>query len=746
MSDPTPHYLLNALAGWRAASPDNAVLAQVGKVLSLQALPGSERPLVDAAGSLGGLQAAVGVAVDSRDRVYILDAQACVLKRFDPCMQQFVTLPCIGGTGGNPRQFSAPHGLAVSCADDIYVADTGNCRVQIFSAKGLALRGIWGPFKVSLTAAGITVAPAIPTRVMPFAGSNCQAQMNWPPGIWQPWDIVVSQRHWAYVSDYANGLIHVFDPQGCWRTAYTGAGATSPPLVKPTRLALDRAGRIYVVQENQNCVVVLAANGEFVSKVHQPDEIKGRFCPIAVAVDVNGNLCLSDCVTRRIYFYQPDGDGGWRPFKCCGSTSAFAASLLYDRSGNPLYADGAQRVCQLTLPAAYQKAGTYYSEALDSKTYRCVWHRVWLAGSVPSGTSVTVDTLTAESMKSIDEITSLPQSRWATNQTDTDTTCANWDCMIQSPPGRYLWLRLTFSGNGTATPVIEKMKIYYPRASSLQYLPAVYRADPVSSDFLDRFLSIFDTIRGKTSDQVTTIARYFDPKATPAGKKNSGTPDFLSWLASWLGMSLQHNWSVAKRRELVRQAHRLYALRGTPKGLRLHLELYAGLKPRILEQFRLRRWLFLNNSKLGDCTTVYGDAVMNRLQVGVNSRIGSFQLVDYGDPRLDLFNAYAHRFLVVVPRWPGAGESDRQALLQIIEMAKPAHTIGTLEWAEPRMRVGIQGFIGVDTVIGKYPLGVIEGQGKLGYDTVLGTPGESQTPRPLRIGGDTRLGCNTILN
>ena len=733
------HYLLNRLAGWRMAPSSDAVLAQGGKALSLTALPGSERPLVDAAGSLGGLQAAIGVSGDSQDRVYILDGADCLIKRYDPCLQLFLTLPCIGGSGGEPRQFRNPHGLAISHADDIYVADTGNWRVQVFCSQGLVLRSIWGPLKVTQSAAGITVAPAIPSLTAPKTGPYCEAQGELPPGTWQPWDIAISPRRWAYVSDYANGLIHVFDSQGKWRSAYTGAGPSSPQFVKPTRLALDKDGRIYVVQEGQSSVVVLDASGKFAGTVNQPDEITGRFRPTAVAVDVNGNLCLSDCVTRRIYFYQPDGDGGWCPFRCCGSASVFAASLMYDRSGNPLYTDGATRVCQLASAAAYPTQGTYYSQPLDSTIYQCLWHRVWLAGSVPTGTSVTVDTFTSES-----PLVS-PGTRWATNQTDTGTTDGKWDCLIRSPPGRYLWLRLTLSGDGSATPAIEKAKIYYPRASSLQYLPAVYREDPLSSDFLDRFLSIFDTIRGRTSDQITTIARYFDPMAAPAGKKTAGT-DFLSWLASWLGMTLQNNWPVERRRQLVRQAHQLFALRGTPEGMRLHIELYTGLRARILEQFRLRRWLFLNSSNLGDCTTVFGASVMSRLQVGVNSTIGSFQLVDYGNPDFDLFNAYAYRFLVVVPRWPGAGDSDLLAIQQIIDMAKPAHTIGELQWEEPRLRIGIQASIGMDTMIAKYPLGVITGQGTLGYDTVLGTPGQNPLRSPIRIGGESRMGCNARLN
>ena len=747
MIDRAPHFLLDGLAGWRAASLDNTVLASGGESLTMQPLPGSLRPLLDPEGSFGGLQMAIGVAVDSEDRVYILDGQTCLVKRFDRCHQRFVTLPCIGGCGQEPRQFRSPHGFAISCCDNIYIADTGNRRVQIFSIKGLALRDIWGPLQVhSSTAVGITVTRATPPATFATASPDCAGELAFPRGTWQPWDVAVSGRNWTYVSDYANGLIHVFDPHGCWRNAYKGADDSNPQLVKPTRLTLDREGRIYVIQESQNYVVVLNPDGTFYGTVGQPSDIAAQFCPTAVAVDVNGNICLSDCFTRKFYFYQPDGDGGWCTSPCATCHDSVASSLIFDHSGNAIFANGAQQVCQLSPQAAYPNSGHYYSAALDSRTYRCLWHRVLLGGCVPPGTSLRVDTFTAESEKPIDEILNLPESRWATSQLDTDTESCEWDCLAQSPPGRYLWLRLTFTGDGTATPVLEKVKVYYPRASSLQYLPAVFREDSISADFTARFLSIFDSLRGITSSQITDIARYFDPKASPANPRNVGGVDFLSWLATWLGLTLQNNWPVRKRRALVRQAHRLYELRGTPEGLRLAIELYTGFEPRILELFRLRRWLVVDSAKLGDQSGVLGNQVMKRLQIGENSRIGSFQLIDYGNPSLDFFNAYAYQFIVVVPRWPGATESDRMTLEQIIDMAKPAHTLAQLRWDEPRFRIGLQSFVGVDTVLGKYPVGVIEATGKLGYDTVLGSP-EKSTMRPSSsVGRSARIGCNTVLN
>ena len=87
------------------------------------------------------------------------------------------------------------------------------------------------------------------------------------------------------------------------------------------------------------------------------------------------------------------------------------------------------------------------------------------------------------------------------------------------------------------------------------------------------------------------------------------------------------------------------------------------------------------------------------------------------------------------------GERHGYSIMQEIA----AHTQGKLQWAETRFRVGIQGFVGVDTVIGRYPLGVIEGQGKLGYDTVLGNPADEASRPSMKIGEASRLGCNTVL-
>lgn len=390
----------------------------------------------------------------------------------------------------------------------------------------------------------------------------------------------------------------------------------------------------------------------------------------------------------------------------------------------------------LDVDASIGGDGTFVSEPLDSRIYACEWHRVVIRGSLPAGATIRVETFTSEAPKSSHEIRTL--ARWATRADHVTVGDGPFDCLILSPPGRYCWLRLTLTGDGTVSPRIDAVRVHFPRASSLQFLPAVYAEEPVSRDFLGRFLSIFDTMRDAIADDVGHASRYFDPGAAP--------DEFLTWLGAWIGIAVERNWPVEKRRRLIRDAHKLFELRGTPEGLRLHVQLFADREPRILEHFKLRRWMFLDCGRLGDCSALFGSAIVRRLQLDRFSRVGEFQLVDAGDPLRDPFHVHAHRFSVMVPLRHGADEeSERRTLEHILEMAKPAHTKADLQLVQPRMRIGVQSFIGVDTIVGAYPRNTITDRSRLGHDSVLSQPPGEPTPPAMKVGVRSRIGASTVL-
>jgi phage tail-like protein len=110
-------------------------------------------------------------------------------------------------------------------------------------------------------------------------------------------------------------------------------------------------------------------------------------------------------------------------------------------------------------------------------------------------------------------------------------------------------------------------------SSYLQYLPTPYQDDA----FMGRFLLIFESILSPIEQTIDGVASYFDPRLAPE--------DWLPWLASWMGVELDENWPIERRRQLVARAAELLRIQGTRRALREHIELYAGRLPLIVENF-----------------------------------------------------------------------------------------------------------------------------------------------------------------
>lgn len=700
---------LDPRVGWRRGQRDDRVSA--GSTLRLRRIPGSGRPLVDAAGSFGGLADVTGMTIAADGTVYVLDARTPALYRFDPCAG-WDRVPCVAGHGAQPGEVRDPNGLALAPWGDLYVADTGNRRVQILTVRGWRVREVLGPLPLG------------------------------PGGEeWEPFDVVVTPRGRVVVSDRANGLLAVVDRRGQLVTTYDGTGEGFAPLRRPTHLAADRGGRLYVVQEGDDAVTVLAPDGRPLERLQRHDEAGGRFCPGPVGVDDEGNVLVADTSSGRLHvFGTPEVAAGWRPEVNCQPCGLDAVAVGPD--GRARVAGGARpRVEELDLTERLELEGSFTSTALDSSTYRCRWHRIVVHADVPGGTYLTVRTFTSEAPKSDDEVAALPDNRWSEAVLHDQRDGAAWDCLVRSPEGRFLWLRLGFEGTGAATPEVHAVVVSYPRQTSTDYLPGVYRRQPDGDDFVERFLAIFDRTFADLAAEVADLARYADPQATPAGE--DGAADFLSWLASWVGLSLDRHWPVDRRRQLVAEASWLFAHRGTVAGLRRHLEVYLGYAPRILEHFRLRDWLHTGSGRLGDCSRLWGDAIVNRLQLDVHAELGRVQLIDTHDPLRDPFWVYAHTFTVFVPGEDSDGVR-RHALERIIALAKPAHTRAVLRVVEPRMRVGTA-MVGLDTVVGAYPERTVEGSSRLGYDSVLGTDPDPYQPPGLQI-GTRRIGADTLID
>src|SRR5262249_17870511 len=84
-------YRLDGRIGWRVAFSLGFAIRE--GAIELATAPGSARPIASA--GFGGLTTPLSVAADGADNLFLLDAAASVIKRYDACAERFETLACL---------------------------------------------------------------------------------------------------------------------------------------------------------------------------------------------------------------------------------------------------------------------------------------------------------------------------------------------------------------------------------------------------------------------------------------------------------------------------------------------------------------------------------------------------------------------------------------------------------------------------------------------------------------------------
>jgi phage tail-like protein len=104
-------------------------------------------------------------------------------------------------------------------------------------------------------------------------------------------------------------------------------------------------------------------------------------------------------------------------------------------------------------------------------------------------------------------------------------------------------------------------------------LPSIYQQD---GGFLGRFLMGFEAFWEPMEERQSRLPMYFDPRTCPAA--------FLPWLAGWLGLNSERDWTENRQRALLAEAMELYGWRGTHYGIARAIELYTDVAPTIADE------------------------------------------------------------------------------------------------------------------------------------------------------------------
>jgi len=519
-----------------------------------------------------------------------------------------------------------------------------------------------------------------------------------------------------------------------WRFGAGGEVRGKLKIALPTRqpirnLAVSNDCSIWVVtgRDDQSLELWVARRKDTTFKSASIEQLHEAFKPTGVTAATDDGFCIERCNSEGV-----------------------PASVCFGWNGEP-----AKQPILPPAPPELHLQGQLLTQAIDSGMPRCRWHRVRVDADVPSGTSLEIAVATSEPTSEGKE----PEAQgddlaktegWENFKTGVPhpldwqvAPAGTLDFLIEQPPGRHLYVRLRLTGDGKVSPVVRRVRLDFPRITSLELLPPVYRDNPEAEDFTERFLALFDAPISDLDRAIERAPALLDPQGVPA--------DVLPWLGSFLDLMFDPGWNTEMRRQVLSALPELYPQRGTISGLTETIKLIFGVTPAIQELAMERDFGSVanakgipqrNQAKLGTVRLFGKSRARFRLNT---SALGGAPLRSYGNPDHDPLLVQAFRLRVLIPPLAVSSPAARQSLEQLVASQKPAHTVASIRFGGEGFILGDRSAVGVDTIFGPPPLAVLgkAGNVRLRRMSLLGS-GRHGPSRGIRLGETSVVGVQTI--
>jgi uncharacterized protein (TIGR03663 family) len=282
------------------------------------------------------------------------------------------------GAGANPGQFNQPRDLAVSPdGTRIYVLDTQNGRIELFSADSGELLAIWGdgdgdqvtlaltdnglgPYGIASGPEGlIYVADTWNHRIEvvnpdgqvvrtfgEFANNEDSPDPNMNPGkFYGPRGVVVYENE-VYVTDTGNERVEVFGLDGSFHRAWGGTGSAPNQFIEPVGIAVSPAGQVFVADSGNARISIFDTQGTAITQWQVPEWQGQQFFEPYLVFDQNGLLYASSPQTGSVLVYDSDGtvvdtltDAEGMPLQLPAGMAVSPTNELYiaDRGASEVY-------------------------------------------------------------------------------------------------------------------------------------------------------------------------------------------------------------------------------------------------------------------------------------------------------------------------------------------------------------------------------------------------------------------------
>jgi len=216
-----------------------------------------------------------------------------------------------GELGTNLGQFKSPIGIAVDKQGRVYVADSGNYRIQVFSSYGDYIR-MW--------------------ELEQFSSGS----------------IAIGNKNDIYISDLTNRCVHKYDLEGNYILTF-GENIIADPYA----IAINNHNQIHVVSQYLSTVEVFNSEGMFLFTIgnrNNPGDQPGEFQWLeGIAIDPKDNIYIADTFNNRIQKLTNSGDfiTSWGEKVSLPGEFSRPADIIFTKQENLLVVDSANHRIQI---------------------------------------------------------------------------------------------------------------------------------------------------------------------------------------------------------------------------------------------------------------------------------------------------------------------------------------------------------------------------------------------------------------
>jgi tripartite motif-containing protein 71 len=314
-----------------AVGPDGSVYVgdQGSHVVAVFGPDGAFRGEIGSAGTRPGELSAVGsLAVAGDGSVLVADGRSNRVVRFGAGGG---LLGSFGGIGSDVGRFrfgagggnaAAAGGGLAAAGNMLYVADTGNDRIQRFTIDGdhgvqIVAPGILAnPRGVAVRGSRLAVADDQHHRVAIFdTGGRLLRTVGTGPGtdpgqLNFPYDVAFDAPGRLFVADDLNHRVVRFSsaPLYPYKGRWGSYGTAPGQLAYPRGISVDAGGRVYVANTGNDRIDVFDRGGALLRSFGSSGRAPGQFdAPTGVASDAAGVRAVTDTVNGRVQLLNPDG-------------------------------------------------------------------------------------------------------------------------------------------------------------------------------------------------------------------------------------------------------------------------------------------------------------------------------------------------------------------------------------------------------------------------------------------------------